>query len=588
MNEPRENTENAEKEPSPLIPLPSDGRGEASRRGNPLCVFCALLRPSVCLPLLLIVAFVMALGWAKARDPLRRVSFSLHTPDGVKTAAMAVLPKREGDFPVVLYAHGSGGTVTTTGDKLRIIAELGLAAVDFEYNQTNQAGFDAQMRALLEYLPRQSWARSNAVAWVANSLGAQRTLSFLLRHPEYQPQVLVRLSGGWVEELDSQSTVHSPQSTVWSQRAEVGRLTPESAIGNRQSAIDRSLVTSAATVQTGSQLRYRASRPSTNLNCLVWLVHGENDEIFPVADCRRLADVLKADGTPVRLTVFPGRAHSFGEDQLLLTRAAGEFCAEQFGGAQPVRVNVRPALWHYWLPVIGLALLAGWLKLRGYFTDALKHGSRLLLGIAVVTFTLAALDTALHLGLPRLRVSPVRIALARSWLVKPDHRADFDWLVKQAPAQGRQLKPLLEHLELAELQRRFFDPHISETTYREFVLCPWIEERADADIAWRRPLWEAFYPRIRHESDPESAAAIVARFLRERVLVRETGAGAREILEIWAGGETDAAGFERVYTAALRSVGMPARIGRDGRTELLAGGQWRPAPRPFLETVGHA
>ena len=39
------------------------------------------------------------------------------------------------------------------------------------------------------------------IAWIGNSLGAQRQLSFLARHPERQPAVLVRLNGGMVEEL---------------------------------------------------------------------------------------------------------------------------------------------------------------------------------------------------------------------------------------------------------------------------------------------------------------------------------------------------------------------------------------------------
>jgi hypothetical protein len=116
------------------------------------------------------------------------------------------------------------------------------------------------------------------------------------------------------------------------------------------------------------------------------------------------------------------------------------------------------------------------------------------------------------------------------------------------------------------------------------VLSPLFGNRADA-LSGAGSSCEAFYPRIRHETNPESAAEVVARFLRERVLVRVTDTGSKSIPEIWASGATDAAGFERIYTAALRSVGIAARMGKDGRAELLSGGQWRPAPRPFVEVL---
>ena len=201
------------------------------------------------LTLLVAVTFLTALFWAKARDPFRRINFSLRTSAG-KTEGIAVLPKKKTDYPIVIYLHGAGGSVLHSGDELRQIAELNLAAVDIEYNQTNQAAFDEEFVALQRFLSRRSWVRSTAqstfarssrgneapsskadsgqsllppsrrataplrrdggtsaatnarkiaVAWIGSSLGAQRSLSFVLRHPEYQPQLLVRLSGGWVE-----------------------------------------------------------------------------------------------------------------------------------------------------------------------------------------------------------------------------------------------------------------------------------------------------------------------------------------------------------------------------------------------------
>jgi predicted dienelactone hydrolase len=114
---------------------------------------------------------------------------------------MVVLPKHGATFPVAIFAHGSDGDVMKVGDALRLIAEQGLAAVGFEYDKNNQANFDEQMEGLLRVLSRQPWAQTNTTAWIVQSLGAQRTLSFWARRPQFQPRIMVRLSGGWANEL---------------------------------------------------------------------------------------------------------------------------------------------------------------------------------------------------------------------------------------------------------------------------------------------------------------------------------------------------------------------------------------------------
>jgi hypothetical protein len=52
----------------------------------------------------------------------------------------------------------------------------------------------------------------------------------------------------------------------------------------------------------------------------------------------------------------------------------------------------------------------------------------------------------------------------------------------------------------------------------------------------------------------------------------------------WKLGATDGPSFEELYTAALRSIGIAARLGRQGKTELWTGVEWRPAPRPLVES----
>jgi transglutaminase-like putative cysteine protease len=122
--------------------------------------------------------------------------------------------------------------------------------------------------------------------------------------------------------------------------------------------------------------------------------------------------------------------------------------------------------------------------------------------------------------------------------------------------------------------------------YQQFVLSPEIDPAADGDINWRRPLWENFYPRIRKEQSPEAAAENVVRFLRERVTIAEGNGLPAAVAEIWRRQITNERGFEAVYVAALRSVGIPARLEGRKQAELLADGKWRVAPRPLVEKCG--
>ena len=98
-------------------------------------------------------------------------------------------------------------------------------------------------------------------------------------------------------------------------------------------------------------------------------------------------------------------------------------------------------------------------------------------------------------------------------------------------------------------------------------------------------LWEAFYPRIRHENDPVSAAQIVVRYLRERITISDSAEPNRSIAEIWESGIADQKGFERIYVAALRAVGVSARLGPNDNARLFYNDEWRPAPRPLFERM---
>jgi len=567
----------------------------------------------VWLPVLVVLLFFGAMFWAKGRDPFQRIWFKVKVPGQGKAECIAVVPKNSPKFnvqspkpssrrwPVVVYLHGSGGDLLGDGNELRQMAELGLATVGMEYGERAESrkqkaelegrsageaqastadGFEAQFGALLDYLGRQSWADTNRIAWVGYSLGAQRLLAFALQHPERQPKLLVRLAGGWVPELESK---------VQSLRSKVADLGAKSEVQGPKPKVEGSLPEPSTT----------NSQPSTTL----LLLHGERDEVFPLADAQRVAACLETNGVAVELRVLPGESHGLGASRLLVFRVIGEQCLARLRGPDALgtyrsilswQAQAKP-LWLFWTPALLWAALCLWLCLSR--KRVVGQASRLPPGpraplrwwelglrwLAGILAAAALAQTALHLVPPRLPISERTLAIARKHLVAPKERSDFEFLAAKPFWPGKRLKILLEHVELANYSRELINWKLDEQMYQQFVLSPEIDPTADGDLNWRRPLWESFYPRIRKEQGPEAAAQIVVGFLRERVTIAKGNALPSAVAEIWQRQIASERGFAAVYVAALRAVGVPARLGRRGQAELWSGMEWVAAPQPLLK-----
>ena len=117
--------------------------------------------------------------------------------------------------------------------------------------------------------------------------------------------------------------------------------------------------------------------------------------------------------------------------------------------------------------------------------------------------------------------------------------------------------------------------------YRDFVLSPWVEP-GRVEAGWRRTLWEYFWPRVQRSATPDAAARIVVRELRTRVAVGSIAPGGNGIGDAWRQRCTDERGFEALYVAALRAVGIAARRAESGTIELWRDNRWIPAPVPPL------
>jgi pimeloyl-ACP methyl ester carboxylesterase len=512
-------------------------------------VLWAVFRPFFdFIPFLAVLLFFGALFWAKAQDPFSRKWFTLKTSDQGSFKCVAVLPKPLRPCPVIIYTHGSGGNLMNDGNDLRQMAELGLAVVSLEYDQTNEAAFAGQFGAVLNYLGQQPWAKTNAVAWVGFSLGANGMLDFAVQHPELQPKLMVQLSGAGL----NQSTLNS-------------------------------------------QL-------STNLHCQVLFIHGEQDQTFPLADTKALAATLQSNGVPVELKIIPGAPHGMELERGVIFRCVGEYCLTHLVGKDALQ-NYHsiaqwqaegPALWLFWLPammwIVGRVIF---LRMRKPLSDGrsaqradptskLKSHEIALRWIAAALAAWALAVTALHLVPPHFLVSERTLSIARKHLIEPKQSTDFECLAAQPIWGGQKLKTLLDHVELAGYNRELINWQLDDKVYRDYVLSPVITGQPGEQLNWRRPLWEEFYPRIRHENSPEDAARIVVRHLRERVTIAALPDPPREVPAIWLRQITDETGFEIIYVAALRSVGVPARLDAQQKVEFWNGREWAAAPRPSV------
>ena len=192
--------------------------------------------------------------------------------------------------------------------------------------------------------------------------------------------------------------------------------------------------------------------------------------------------------------------------------------------------------------------------------------------LALVLAAVALLLTAICLGIQQLPAAGASARMAGRWLVPPHLRADWEWATSATQGEGISNGELADHVILAGLQRRWFFATANDALFREHVLNPIVSEDAQ-DTAWRRPLWEALWQLVRKESSRAAAAQKVRRLLYERVTITAKPLGG--IIATWETRQADHHEFEQLTVAALRSVGIPARLSHRDIAEWLDGTQWQ-------------
>ena len=476
--------------------------------------------------ILILAVFVTISSWSKSRDPFRRVYFSFKTVGGKKSSAIAVLPKTGRRFPVVVFVGDSDTTLIGNGNSLRTFAEFGFCAVAFEYDKSSLSNFDIQFELILEFLQKQSWAGSDSV-WVGEGIGAQRICQFSQKKSHFMPKLMVQIAPN---------------------------LTSSELLLEQESPL----------LNTG--------QPKFLVICGESPGGTEYQEFY--------ANSLKKTGMPVEVRILPSPL-SHIEDMPVVIRGTAEYCARFLGLSPGGAINVRPLNWQYWLPIVALviSLLVRAVMRWEQKTRSVRRGtlSRAVFIVAVLLACSSVSITSAWVILSRLTTDHEHEAFMKNFFIEPYCRDDFDWLTGRFPFT----RCALDNVRLANYNRTLVGWNVADNIYQEFVLNPQVSTEKE-QFNWRRPLWEYFYPRVRHMTNPVDAAQIVVRSLRARVTIVDNPLNYPGIESIWLRGSTDAVGFERIYVAALRSVGIPSKIGQNGEAAIFMEQQWQVAPRPIF------
>ncbi len=473
--------------------------------------------------------FLLALlMWQESADRYERVFFEL-SPNQTNVAGVAVYPKDIAEpLPTVVYLHGSRGRALGNGKVLREFADSGFACVTMDYSQADQDTFNREMVALHAWLDNQAWADRGRITWVGSSQGAQQMLRCFIKGQVQPTEGLVRIGGGLVEELK------------------------------------------AETVDLGKNAASERTK--------VWLWHGERDRVFPLDQCHSVAAWFRAKGFPVTEWIVPEGEHGFGEDRAWIIRAMVDELADTFGRK---RVQAASTQANGWLVVVttgatGILLGMAFFKKRA-------NESRWLRKLALCSVVLAVLTTVYHMVLPRYLKGEARAGLFLHALASNEEREDFKWLLTKTEFQTVSFQDLIQHVRLAHFRRGYLYEKIDLNLFRDYLLSPQIEP-GNADFKWRWRLWLDIYPRVRKCVNAEEANRIVVRAVRERVGQPAESAEPREVAAIWSQGRAALATYHKVLVAALRSVGVAARLTTEGRSEFWNGQKWLPVLEgdPFI------
>jgi hypothetical protein len=325
----------------------------------------------------------------------------------------------------------------------------------------------------------------------------------------------------------------------------------------------------------------------------VLLVHSALDEVFSKSDCERLADAFRDSSIPTTLVVLNGQPHKTGQFRLQIFRAIAEWCKKTLELSHNFPASPHPNVIPLWLCLAPSVLwCVFWWHCRPANSRSPIRSSqnskptgivRLQNGISVTVVAAVTVTIVANFVLQNAPLSTRSACLARYFLANRTWIAEFDDLSRRPELTGVSLKTVLDESQLAHYNTyELANWRIDEDKYFRYVLSPVLDDGFDVQFGWRRELWEYLYPRIKFEQSTRECAVGVVRALRERITIDSTSDASDGVDQVWRNGVATLKNFKRIYIAALRSVGIPARISFEGNAELWTGTVWEEAPLPLI------
>ncbi len=466
-----------------------------------------------------VLSFVLGLVfWARQPDPYTRDEL-IFANSGKDSPPPAILmrPRLNMSWPVLVFANEKQGDPLDDGNSLKQMTAAGFISVDAHFNQWSFQSFAKQFNSLLKTLGERNLPGGRGCAWVANGIDAELFIQFAAQNPEKRPDVLVCAWKG--------NTAVLP--------------------GEAARDIGFPIVI----------LREDNQSDSLQLKDFVnWLREGKNRvEVYSYKNSKNASNTFlyKEMAEKVRQIL-----HDAGKAQ-----APGPL----------LRQPLRPG-WTFFGPAAGLFLLfvalSVWMNVRNLErmrqTQMLAPYVALVFGIALGGAMAAWVVTK---------------GGRESWISDSESKTISSSVEKWGLIDAEK-KEIREYLALADYNRRLVNWNLNETDYQDYVLSPVLKAGMQPELNWRWQLWHYFYPKIRRAGSPFEAAALLAENLRGEVEIQAQSHNDFGFARIWNSRVASPPGFEFLYVAALRSVGIGARLNTQGAAEILDNGKWQPAPPP--------
>ncbi len=168
--------------------------------------------------------------------------------------------------------------------------------------------------------------------------------------------------------------------------------------------------------------------------------------------------------------------------------------------------------------------------------------------------------------------------------IRPADQQTISRFIKSWNLSTNDTRAVMNYIELAKYNSGLVNWNVNPPEYWNYVLSPILTKDAKPELKWRRILWTTLYPKVRKANSPAEAAAILVQELREEVEVSDGQSRGFDFDSVWQSRRTDRGGFECLYVAALRAIGVSARLSEDGIAEIYNNGEWNAAP-PAIELV---